>query len=80
MYHGSFRITCQSPFPEDFCCFVKALDVSKQIKQSESGQMKELEEVRALYQKEALQRKLLYNQVRIGTVDSFNQGFFLMNN
>ena len=37
----------------------------KDIKSSESGSQAELEEVRALYQKEALQRRLLYNQVSI---------------
>ncbi|XP_071082907.1 uncharacterized protein [Haliotis cracherodii] len=42
----------------------EALSAVSQIKHSESGQMKELEEVRALYQKEALQRKLLYNQLQ----------------
>ena len=35
----------------------------KQLKNSEKGTMEEIEEVRALYRKEALQRKLLYNQV-----------------
>ncbi|XP_067684382.1 uncharacterized protein [Haliotis asinina] len=42
----------------------EALSAMGQIKQSESGQSKELEEVRALYQREALQRKLLYNQLQ----------------
>lgn len=36
----------------------------KQLKQSEKGTMNEIEEVRALYRKEALQRKLLYNQLQ----------------
>ena len=36
----------------------------KQLKTSEKGTMEEIEEVRALYRKEALQRKLLYNQVK----------------
>jgi hypothetical protein len=35
----------------------------KQMKQSEKGTKNEIEEVRALYRKEALQRRLLYNQV-----------------
>ncbi len=42
----------------------QALQGAAQMKQMEGGQMKEMEEVRALYQKEALQRKILYNQVR----------------
>ena len=41
----------------------------KQLKMSEKGTIEEIEEVRALYRKEALQRKLLYNQV----------GFFVFN-
>lgn len=36
----------------------------KQLKTSEKGTMEEIEEVRALYRKEALQRKLLYNQLQ----------------
>ncbi|XP_053378155.1 kinesin-like protein klp-3 isoform X3 [Mercenaria mercenaria] len=36
----------------------------KQMKQSEKGTLNEIEEVRALYRKEALQRKLLYNQLQ----------------
>ena len=35
----------------------------KDIRSCESGSQQELEEIRALYQKEALQRRLLYNQV-----------------
>ncbi|XP_060587224.1 kinesin-like protein klp-3 isoform X2 [Ruditapes philippinarum] len=36
----------------------------KQMKQSEKGTKNEIEEVRALYRKEALQRRLLYNQLQ----------------
>ena len=36
----------------------------KNIKSTSSGSQEEMEEIRALYRKEAMQRKLLYNQVR----------------
>lgn len=36
----------------------------KQLKHSEKGTQNEIEEVRALYRKEALQRRLLYNQLQ----------------
>lgn len=35
----------------------------KNVKSSSSGSQEEMEEIRALYRKEAMQRKLLYNQV-----------------
>lgn len=35
----------------------------KKMKNTGAAQVEEMEEVRALYRKEALQRKLLYNQV-----------------
>ncbi|KAJ8302055.1 hypothetical protein KUTeg_021042 [Tegillarca granosa] len=42
----------------------KAVDGMKKLKASGAGQSEELEEVRALYRKEAMQRKLLYNQLQ----------------
>ncbi|XP_048738988.1 kinesin-like protein klp-3 isoform X2 [Ostrea edulis] len=42
----------------------KAKDGVKNIKSSSSGSQEEMEEVRALYRKEAMQRKLLYNQLQ----------------
>lgn len=35
----------------------------KNVKSSSRGSQEEMEEIRALYRKEAMQRKLLYNQV-----------------
>ena len=43
---------------------VQTLSAVKDIKSCDSGSQLELEEIRSLYQKEALQRRLLYNQVR----------------
>ncbi|XP_061187392.1 kinesin-like protein klp-3 [Saccostrea echinata] len=42
----------------------KAKDGVKNIKSTSSGSMEEMEEIRALYRKEAMQRKLLYNQLQ----------------
>ncbi|XP_052678173.1 kinesin-like protein klp-3 isoform X2 [Crassostrea angulata] len=42
----------------------KAIDGMKNVKSSSSGSQEEMEEIRALYRKEAMQRKLLYNQLQ----------------
>ena len=42
----------------------QAIKAAGDLKKSDVGSQQELEEIRALYQKEALQRRLLYNQVR----------------
>ena len=43
-------------------------NATKQMKQQKAGQAQELDEIRALYQKEVVQRKMLYNQVCQGGV------------
>nr|XP_022302064.1 kinesin-like protein klp-3 isoform X1 [Crassostrea virginica]XP_022302065.1 kinesin-like protein klp-3 isoform X1 [Crassostrea virginica] len=42
----------------------KSIDGMKNIKSTSSGSQEEMEEIRALYRKEAMQRKLLYNQLQ----------------
>ena len=43
----------------------EAMKAAAQLSSSDIGSQQELEEVRALYQKEALQRRLLYNQLQV---------------
>ncbi|GFN89297.1 kinesin-like protein [Plakobranchus ocellatus] len=42
----------------------EAIKAAADLKKSDIGSQQELEEIRALYQKEALQRRLLYNQLQ----------------
>jgi len=61
--HSKLKQEVQRYFDNLKEMMAKAVKSAKDLKKSGSGQLEEMEEVRALYRREAMQRKLLYNQV-----------------
>ncbi|KAK3103694.1 hypothetical protein FSP39_021089 [Pinctada imbricata] len=61
---AQLKMQCQRNFDSIKDMMAKAVNGMRQIKSTSSGSMEEMEEVRALYRKEAMQRKLLYNQLQ----------------
>ena len=61
--HTRLKLDVEKYMGELKSVMVKMSPAFKQLKQSEKGTIEEIEEVRALYRKEAMQRRLLYNQV-----------------
>ncbi|XP_033745446.1 kinesin-like protein KIN-14E isoform X2 [Pecten maximus] len=62
--HVQLKMEVQRNFESLGGMMAQALKHVKMLKNSGQGQVEELEEVRALYRKEALQRRLLYNQLQ----------------
>lgn len=62
--HTRLKLDVEKYMGELKSVMVKMSPAFKQLKQSEKGTIEEIEEVRALYRKEALQRRLLYNQLQ----------------
>ncbi|XP_069140812.1 kinesin-like protein KIFC3 isoform X4 [Argopecten irradians] len=62
--HAQLKMEVQRNFESLGGMMAQALKHVKMLKSSGQGQVEELEEVRALYRKEAMQRRLLYNQLQ----------------
>ncbi|XP_070193578.1 uncharacterized protein [Littorina saxatilis] len=62
--HTHLKMTVTSQVGAMKQLIVETVKGVKEIKNSESGSQAELDEIRALYQKEALQKRLLYNQLQ----------------
>jgi hypothetical protein len=62
---ASLRNTAVNGIRNYTAVFDKFVSATSQLLRIYCGQTREIGEVRALYQKEALQRKLLYNEVRL---------------
>ncbi|XP_021351987.1 kinesin-like protein KIN-14E isoform X4 [Mizuhopecten yessoensis] len=62
--HAQLKMEVNRNFQSLGEMMAQALKHVKMLKSSGQGQVEELEEVRALYRKEAMQRRLLYNQLQ----------------
>ncbi|KAL5014092.1 hypothetical protein ScPMuIL_008362 [Solemya velum] len=62
--HVHLRMEVEKCFTGLRDLMAKSVKAVKQLRSSGTGQIAEMEEVRALYRKETLQRKLLYNQLQ----------------
>ncbi|KAL8595184.1 hypothetical protein ACOMHN_013857 [Nucella lapillus] len=62
--HALLRMTITSQFDVMKQLIAETAGAVKDIRNSDAGSQQELEEIRALYQREALQRRLLYNQLQ----------------
>ncbi|XP_076447474.1 uncharacterized protein LOC143284568 [Babylonia areolata] len=62
--HAHLRMTITSQFDIMKQLIAETASAVSDIRKCDSGSQLELEEIRALYQKEALQRRLLYNQLQ----------------
>ncbi|ESO91298.1 hypothetical protein LOTGIDRAFT_228774 [Lottia gigantea] len=62
--HAQFKLTVERQLEALKTMILQANETAKKLGESDVGHMKELEEIRSLYQRESLQRKLLYNQLQ----------------